>query len=537
MDSAVSKYLRWAVLVLVLVVAIGAVVVGSHDEAYAQREEADVDRARKLMEDGQSLFKQGLYNDAMLKFEEAYKTHAFSAFLYNAAFAAEKAGDLERSIARYNEYLASDPDSPYADQVKAKIEKLKEEMSQVPEPSDGGGGAGGDGGAGGGGGGDGKPAPKAPIPADEETIAQIRSLVLVESEPAGAPLTIFERIVPTAAPFNLGGNNPGWREIISHSQTPKDLSLAVGYYHVVIEKFQDYNPSETDINLAPGHVYTFKANLSQGEFLGALLLKTNVEKAKVFVDDPPPHKSAPLFRGTDTRDLNKGEHTLWIEAPGYSPVKQVFTIEQGKTTELSLDLERVDYGYLVLDGNAGHIEIEIDEKPYAAYRSGSDPTKIKLPSGKHKLMLDADGRKVFEGEIEVPKGQELPVHATLSDAYPRSKAIVLGVMAVGAGVGGVLLHLAHEDKLGGPYEDDTKQVFNVTRFVAWGASGLFLGLTIFYAVYDPNPDSLLKYDPNREFTDDEDGPKKPKPQKSATIDFIAPWFGPESGGVGMVGTF
>lgn len=530
--SLVSKYLRW--VVLVLIVAVGAVVVGSDDEAFAQRNEADVDRARKLMEDGQSLFKQGLYQDAMLKFEEAYKTHAFSAFLYNAAFAAEKTGDLQRSIARYNEYLASDPESPYADQVKAKIEKLKEELSKVPEPSDGGGGGGGEGG---GGGAAPAPKPKAPVPADEATIAQIRSLVLVESEPAGAPLKIFERVVPTAAAFNLGGKNPGWREIIADAKTPKDLSLAVGYYHVVIEKFQDYNPSETDINLAPGHVYTFKANLSQGAFLGQLLLKTNVENAKVFVDDPPPHKSAPLFRGTDTRDLNKGEHTLWIEAPGHKPVSKTFTIEQGKTTELKIDLERVDYGYLVLDGNAGHIEIEIDKKPYAAYRSGSEPTKIKLPAGKHQVVLDADGRKEFEGEIEVPKGQELPVHATLTDSYPRGKAVVLGVLTAGAGVGGVLLHLAFEDKLGGPYSDDIKDVFNVSRFVSWGASGLFLGLTIFYAVYDPNPDSLLKYDPNREFSEEEGGPKKPKEQKSATIDLIAPWFTSDSGGVGVVGSF
>lgn len=531
-----SKYLRW--LIVVLVVALGAVVVGSHDEAHAQRKEEDVDRARKLMEDGQSLFKQGRYKDAMLKFEEAYKTHAFSAFLYNAAFAAEKAGDLQRAIARYNEYLASDPDSPYADQVKSKIEKLKEELSKVPEPGEGGaGGEGGDaGGAGGEGGGEAKPEPKpkAPVPADEATIAQIRSLVIIESEPAGAPLTIYERIVPTASPFSLGGKNPGWREIITNAQTPKDLSLKVGYYHVVIEKFQDYNPSETDINLAPGHVYTFKANLSQGEFLGQLLLKTNVETAKVYVDDPPPHESAPIFRGTNTKELNKGEHSLWIEAPGYKPVKKDFRIEQGKTTELRINLERVDYGYVVIDGNASQIDIEIDEKPHPAYVANGGPTKIKLPAGKHKLVLDADGRKEFEGDIEVPKGQELPIHATLTDSYPRGRAVVLGVLAVGAGVGGVLLHLAAEDKLGGPYEDDTRQIFEISRYVAWGLSGVLVGFTIFFAVYDPNPDSLLKYDPNREFPEEE---KKKKTQKSASIDLIAPWFTEDAGGVGILGTF
>ncbi len=517
--------------------AVGGVVLFGQPVAHAQKEKADVEKARKLMEDGQSLFKQGLYQDAMLKFEEAYKIHSFSAFLYNAALAAEKAGDLQRAIARYKEYLASDPESPYGDQVKDKIKALEDELSKVPAPGDGGGGSGGDGGGDAGGAGGGKtPAPKAPVPADEATIAQIRSLVLIESEPRGAPLSLYERVVPTAAPFQLGGKNTGWRQIIKDAQTPKDLSLAVGYYHVVIEKFQDYNPSETDINLAPGHVYTFKANLSQGAFLGQLLLKTNVEHAKVFVDDPPPHKSAPLFRGTDTRDLNKGEHTLWIEAPGYKPVQKTFVIEQGKTTELKLDLERLDFGYVVLDGNAEEIEIEINQKPYAStYKSGGDPLKIKLPAGKHKLVLDADGRKEFEGEIDVPAGQELPVHATLTEAYPRGKAVALGILSVGAAVGGVFLHLEADKPVGQPHDEDIHQVFNVSRFVAWGASGLFAGLAIFYAVYDPNPESLIKLDPNREFPEGEE--KKPKQQKSASIDLLAPWFTEEGGGVGILGSF
>ena len=165
MGDAVTKVLRWALLAfsVTLALVLGGAFVGDPPVAQAQRK-AEAEKARKLMEEGQSLFKQGLYQEAMEKFEEAYKTHAFSAFLYNAALAAEKAGDLRRSIARYNEYLASDSESPYADQVKAKIEKLEEELSKVPEPGEGGaGGEGGDSGEGGAGGGEDKPKPAAPV--------------------------------------------------------------------------------------------------------------------------------------------------------------------------------------------------------------------------------------------------------------------------------------------------------------------------------------------------------------------------------------
>ena len=124
---------------------------------------------------------------------------------------------------------------------------------------------------------------------------EIRSLVLVDSEPKGAPLTIYERTVATAAPFKHGGKNEGWRKVVSDIKTPKDLTLRVGHYHVVIEAFRDFKRSDTQINLSPGHVYTFKANLSQGEFLSFLRVKSNVENAKVYLDDPPPHKSCLLY--------------------------------------------------------------------------------------------------------------------------------------------------------------------------------------------------------------------------------------------------
>jgi len=174
--------------------------------------EKGIEAARRRMEKGQLLFSQGHYHKAMLEFEAAYKAMQFGAFLYNAAFAAEKAGDRQRAIAHYREFLASDPGSPDADKIKATIERLKEELSNLPPVTSGGGGAGGaepsDGGQAGGG----TPAKAtAPVPADEATMAGIRSLVLVESDPVGAPLVIYERLVATAAPFDSKGKNPGWR--------------------------------------------------------------------------------------------------------------------------------------------------------------------------------------------------------------------------------------------------------------------------------------------------------------------------------------
>jgi len=70
------------------------------------------------------------------------------------------------------------------------------------------------------------------------------------------------------------------------------LSLAVGRYHVVIEKFHDFNVSETDIKVSAGHVHNFKANLSQGVFMSFLRTSANVTGAHVWLDDPKKERPA-----------------------------------------------------------------------------------------------------------------------------------------------------------------------------------------------------------------------------------------------------
>jgi len=255
----------------------------------------------------------------------------------------------------------------------------------------------------------------------------------------------------------------------------------------------------------------------------------------VFVDDPPPHKSAPMFRGPGTVNLNIGPHEIWVEAPGYVAVHRSVDIAQGETSEVSVQLERVDHGFLVVDGNAAEIEVEIDQKVHPSFKSSGDPLRIKLPAGKHKVVLDASGRKEFEGTVEVPKGQEQPIHANLVDSYPRGKAVVLGLFAIGAAVGGVFLHLEYMKPIDQPHSEDIHDVFNGARIAAWSASGVLAGLAIFYAIYDPLPDSFLRTEDPRELPEGEEGEAKPK--EAALQPLIAPWFGPDQGGLSVGLTF
>ncbi|MCA9617856.1 MAG: PEGA domain-containing protein [Myxococcales bacterium] len=476
-----------AALLLVIVAAFALPVVAADP----------VEAARELMEEGRGLFKEGRYEAALDKFEAAYATHAAAAFLYNAAFAAEKAGKRQLAITRYDMYLAAEPDSPYADHVRGRIAALKKELeAKQPEEPD---------------------PKKAPVPADAKAVAEMPSLVRVLSEPAGAPLVVYERTDAKAGAYRLGQANPGWRKIAGGFKTPKELSLKEGTYHVVVERFADYNANETQLELSPGHVYTFKAALSQGKFLGQLLLQTNVETAKVYVDDPPPHKSAPMFRGPGSLNLDAGEHEIWVEAPGYETGHRTFDVRHGETTRLDMTLERSGRGFLVIEADAPMTAVKVDGAPTQL----DSLMRLELKAGSHDLWIDADGRKVLQGKVDVPGGQELTVRANMVKTYPRAKAFVLGGFAIGAAVGGVFLHLEAEKPVGQPHDQTVSTVFNVTRFVAFGTSGILAGLAIFYAVYDPLPESFLEAEPAKDL------------EEAAVIPWLSPWGGPDGGGLNV----
>jgi tetratricopeptide (TPR) repeat protein len=487
-----------------------------------------IEEARRRMEAGQSQFAKGEYAKAAIEFEAAYEALPNVAFLFNAAYAAEKAGDRQRAIAQYEKYLVGDPTTPEAPRIKETIARLQRELTEkASEPATETGDAA-------------KSADEAAKPADESALNEIRSLVLVESEPLGAPIEIYERIVPTAPEFKAGKANDGWRIVVSNAQTPKYLPLKVGRYHVVIDAFQDYKRSETDINLAPGQVYIFKANLSQGEFLGYLRVKSNVEGAKVFLDDPK-RTTAPWARTPQGGPVNDGKHDIVVTSPGYKPFeKKAIEVRHGQQTDVTAELERVSHGYLVLDGNVDIPEVTIDETAQAAYeRTAKTPYRVKLAAGKHTLVLDADDRKKLTIDVDVPRGQDLPVSAVLNPSYPRGKAIGLGVVGALAGAGGGVLYWRYQATKNDPgVESDIKNLFQYGSYVSWSLSGLLVVLSVVYSIYDPLPDSELTLKKARDYGEDDElgGGSKPA-EKTSFRGFVTPLVGANTIGLGALGVF
>jgi tetratricopeptide (TPR) repeat protein len=459
---------------------------------------------RQLMEKGQGQYLAGNYQGAADIFEGGFKQYPYSAFLFNAGVCYQKLGDSDRALVKFRDYLKVDPNAPDLEKVNQRIAALEAARGIPAAPVT-------DAGVGGGVAVDAGVAPT-PVAPQVDDASAMRSLVVVETEPADAPLRFYSRTDPNAAAFTLGSQNPGWKEIAS-ARSPANLTLAVGKYHVVVEKFRDFNESHADIDVSPGHVYQFKANLSQGEFMAFLRVSANVKGGYVWLDDNK--KERPFWGTTPHGELvSAGQHQVLVEAPGFEPLLAPVTVKHGEQKEMEVKLERVGYGFLRIDSNAPEIKIRVDEQPKGVWKAGTEPLDVQSPSGPHKLTIVADGRKTFETVVDVPRGQVLPIHVKMIPKYPRGAAWTQAV--IGAAFIGAAAYFGNEsnkihdqleaDRKAGRLEESDSRA-NKGRWFAVGANGGFavggvLGILATYNfIKDPLPESSMKADKVVEFED------------------------------------
>lgn len=470
---------------------------------------------RRYMEQGQAKYVTGDYSAAAKQFEAGYAKHPYSAFLFNAGVCYQKLDDKPKALEKFRQYLSVDPGAPDAGKVKERIAALEAAMGQTPPPV-GDAGVEGDAGDAGDGGVAEAGAPPTSVPLDDQDA--MRSLVVVETEPSGAPVKLYARTEDTAPEFKVGDANPGWQEVFS-GRAPAEVALAVGRYHIVIEKFRDFNVSQTAIDVSPGHVHHFKANLSQGAFMAFLRLSANVRGAYIYLDDKK--KQKPEWGTTPYGELvAAGDHEVLVEAPGFQPLFTKVRVNHGEQKELEVTLKRVNYGYVRVDANAPDIRVAVDEKPVGVWRSGEEPLEVQLASGKHKLTIESDGRKTFEGIVDVPKGQVLPIHANLIPKYPRGAAwtqAIIGAVVIGAAIyvgneSNKLYDDLEADRKAGVLEEGDERITRGRIFAISADAGFVVGgvlgvLSVYNFIKDPLPDSDVKQGKPVEFRD----PKKGRP--------------------------
>jgi tetratricopeptide (TPR) repeat protein len=476
-----------------------------------------LEQSRKFMEEGQGLYVQKKYEEAAEAFHKAYTTQPFAAFLFNEGVAQEKAGQIDKALDTFRRYLAADASAPDADSVKARIQRLEGEKTRAPG-----------------------------TPTVDRPTETTRSLLLIETDPVGAPTQVWQKVDPAAAAFAPGTANKGWK-LMSSGPTPLAATLDAGQFHVFVERWLSYNRSETDLRVEAGRVHQFKANLSQGAFMSFLKVVSEVDGAILHLDDPPPFKKKRWGFAPHGELIATGEHTLWVEAPGYETFTTTFTVEPGQQKQINAALERVSYGYLDIDATAPSFRVLLDAEEQGTGRG--EALRVKAEKGYHVLRVEAEGKKPYQEEIQVAPGQTRAIHVSLINRYSRGTAwgaAATSAILLGAGIYlGVRSNHLHDDlvsdRRGGLLGPDDKRkddgrLLSIGADSCLGAGVLVAGLALYEFVRDPLPPSGARVE------DPEDLPVDSSPRRRASFRWpanfqIMPTVAQGQGGIMLGGSF
>lgn len=478
-----------------------------------------VEAARDHMDHGQELFTASRFAEAATEFEAAYQAQPFSAFLYNAAVAYERAGQPGRAADFFSRYLDRDPQATDARGVRDRIERLRTEAlahsGATPPPVH-------DAGVGELDAGVQNTAPTdaaiavpdagaiTPPPPDAGAVPQMlpqdfKSLLSVQTNPPGSTVTVRQgdRVVATGT-------------------SPYAVTLDQGEYRITVAH-ADYRDCQTVVHVHPGKVFVVIVEMSQGEFLGFLRVVTNIPGASVFLDD---HAQGAIGRSPYQNPIATGQHHVWIERPGYRDVERDVEVGVGEDITLRADLERTESGRLRVVANARGGAILVDE-----HQVGVVPWEGEVSGGPHRVRVQGEGMKDWEGNVTVRQGQLTPIRVRLRAAQGRGDAwtaAVASAVFLGGGIGmGVLSSdmggaLAADRSAGRLVSNDprllTGTILAVAADVSFGLSTIFGLLAVYYFVRETGPPSDATVLDPRDWA-------------------VVPLLGPAGGGAALAGRF
>jgi hypothetical protein len=465
---------------------------GNSLAAQKTHEITKVDEIRHMMEKGQALFTAGQYAKSAGFFEAGYEMYPYSAFLFNAGVAYEKADRLEDALERFKKYTEVDSSAPDLAEVQKRMARLEQEIAERKQAE--------------------KSGKKVKIQAVSSEESETKSLVIVETEPPGA-LVHFYRQVSGDAPFQSAANSPGY-QLVASATAPANASLDVGKYHIVVDRLGNFNESGSELEVVSGHVHQLKLNLSQGAFMAYLRVSASPKHARVYLDDPK-RERAPWGQLPHGELIPVGPHAILITAPGYVPATRNLALSEGQKEDVTVALDRVGYGALRFDSNAPEVHVLVDGRAVGTWTSGAPPLQVdSLAAGSHRVSVVSPGRKPVSGSVIVPRGQVQLVHAAMVVKPPRgaawTQAVISGVLLGGGVYFGLESNRLYDElkadrNAGVLVRDDSRgsrgKVYSIGADIAFLGATALGGLAAYSFLKDPLPPSQLDLGKVSEFDD------------------------------------
>lgn len=496
---------------------------------FAESRENRLEKAKEQMERGQEAFNLKNYSEAAGYFEVAFEASPFAAFLYNAGLACEKGRDTARAVEFYRRYLEMEPEASDASEVARKIETLAAAVQAAPTPE--------------------QPAAEEPLPEPEEqpspeisiSEVEMKSLLSIRTNPEDAAIRIL---------------SPDGTEIISSEGGGDSSALTVEKGTYIIEAgHPDYRTVTTEITVTSGQVYVVVVEMSQGAFLGFLKVTADIPGAEVFIDSLEAGSAGVTPFGNV---IPAGEHTIWVEKPGYARIEQNVNVAVGEEVELNLTLGRLTFGALKIKTNVKDAEIFVNEKSEGLVDEKFYFEQL-LPAGEYRVRVLAEGMKDYATDVSIEGGKDSKLLVRMNPKPSRTSGFVsagfsLALFSAGGAFGGIALNRRNSleaDRRAGRLASDDPRVLNgllwaVGADISFAVGTIVAGMSLYYFLRDPLPPSEGKLREPVDFAENpESGPAEEKNSdnaasipSSARSHVVPKWqlspiFGRDTAGIGF----
>ncbi len=212
-----------------MVLAFGA------SPAWAAPTDDDRARAKEIFLNGQTLFKEGRYEDASIAFQEAYRLSEEPALLYNLAACAERLGKFDAAIDhlnRYRVYATADERV----ELERRIVNLERRRDETPTPT---------------------PVAPTPEPAPSEGFGRAGKALAITG---GSMMVVFGSVQlyswSKARAFAESGDEEAWSQLQPLNLTSGALTIAGGGLFVtgLVLGAQGVSSDGTQISIGPNQL-------------------------------------------------------------------------------------------------------------------------------------------------------------------------------------------------------------------------------------------------------------------------------------------
>jgi len=188
----------------------------------------------------------------------------------------------------------------------------------------------------------------------------------------------------------------------------KDIEQRIGVFEAEIQRRAAQPPPEGDAGPPSDEPSEDVKNLAAVKIRGLVVIESVPQGAHIYIDDK---KGEPLGR-TPWNGTLEGEHSVFLEAPGYKPVEHKITAASDRMVNLVVGLAEEDYlGWIDIRANVPGANIYIDDKVAVFRRT---PYSGNIKPGKHKIWVTKEGYDEFVTEIEIIPGETHEVRAELT---------------------------------------------------------------------------------------------------------------------------